>query len=338
MEATNSKPQYLWLSILIPVYKVQDYLEACAHSILTQTGNGIEVIFLDDASPDECSKILSELLIQYPEQIRTLKNDNNQGISAVRNTLLREARGDYIWFVDSDDLVEKGVIESLKKITDCHSPDLIMFDFKSFDSKSKIQHRSYKNHVSTFFGPSQVLSEDQNKLLTGLFKTGQFHPWSKVIRKACWPEHLIFPVGRIFEDLSVFPRLALHIKTFYHVPAVWLAYRQREGSALSQLTSKHVLDWMRALEGFPDDLKVAPFVLDEDAQFEVAHFCTRTFIRASKRQAKLKSEKKQEWQSRFTTLWERSSPLSRKEMIRRYLRRGHWLRGLQFMYWSFFNR
>ena len=99
---------WAWLSILVPVYKVEVYLQECAQSILAQAEAGVEIIFLDDASPDGSAAILKDLQHSHPHQIRLLRHDLNQGISAARNALLKAAQGEHIWFIDADDILEAG--------------------------------------------------------------------------------------------------------------------------------------------------------------------------------------------------------------------------------------
>lgn len=331
--AMDSPEPRFWLSILVPVYQVQAYLQACADSILVQADAGVELVFVDDASPDGCADILSNLLAAYPDQVRVLRHDHNQGISAARNTLLQAARGRYIWFIDSDDLLERNAIAELKAIIQATSPDWVMCDFRQFEEGRDASRHTRHAHMTSFQGPKACFDGNADALLTGLFKTGQFHPWSKVIRAACWPSTLRFPVGRIFEDLAVYPRLALHIQSFQHVPHVWIAYRQRPGSALSGLSEKRIDDWMEALVGYPQDLAHHAPELAPDTRFEIAHFCTRTFLRAIKRQVKLKTSDTASWLPHFANQWQRASPLSYRELMHNYFVRGYWLRALQLAYW-----
>lgn len=329
----NHTIQKPWLSILVPVYQVESYLKSCAVSILDQVDIGVEIIFLDDASTDGCFAILKSLTETYCERIRVLQHSQNQGISAARNTLLKAASGTYIWFIDSDDLLEPNAIAELKSIINAHSPDMVMCDFRRFDDAIHSNQRAQNEHIRSFHGCTESLCHDQDLLLTGLFQSGQLHPWSKIIRKACWPQDLVFPVGQIFEDLAVYPRLALHIQNFYYAPKVWIAYRQRAESALSTLSTQKIHDWMNALVNFPQEITVFAPELKPSTKFEIAHFCARTFIRAAKKQSRLSVLSGTSWLPHWATLWQLSSPLSYRELMRNYFLRGYWLRALQFAYW-----
>jgi len=332
-QTTTVGEPLFWLSILVPVYQVQAYLQACADTILEQVDEGVEVIFVDDASPDDCATILASLKAAHPNQVRVLKHEKNLGLSAARNTLLNAAQGKYIWFIDSDDLLEKNTLSRLKTILKQTSVDLVMCDFRRFEDNPKAAQRSRYEHIASFQGPKNCLSKDQNLLINGLFKTGQFHVWSKVIRKACWPVSHTFPAGRNFEDLAVIPKLLVHIKTYYYEPKVWIGYRQRKGTISSTLSSERIKDWTQALVGYPYYIRQHSLYLGKSTYFEVAHFCARTFIRAAKKQARLHEIQQREWLPQFAQRWSLSSPLAFGELMGNYVKRGYWLRALQFFYW-----
>jgi glycosyltransferase involved in cell wall biosynthesis len=310
-----------WLSLLLPMYRVQAWLPACIDSLRGQLDEGVEVLFVDDASPDGSAALVEALL----PQARVIRQPLNRGVSAARNRLLDEARGDYLWFIDPDDLVEPGVIPRLKALLAEHRPDLLTCDFRAFDdgpstASVKPRHR----HIASFEGPAGVLMEDIDLRLRGLFVHGQFHPWSKIVRRACWPAGLRFAEGRIFEDMALYPRLALHTPRHLHVAEVWVAYRQRGGSLMSHLDTKRLDDWTLALDGLAAELPP----LQADTRFEIAHFCARTLLRARRRRLQLGGEALLGVKTDIER-FERSSPLSRQELLAAYFRRGRWLRGLQ---------
>lgn len=303
------------------MYRVEPWLRACIESLQPQLDEGVELVFVDDASPDGSAALVEQLL----PQARLIRQPENRGVSAARNRLLDEARGDYLWFIDPDDLVEPGVLGRLKALIGQHRPDLVSCDFRVFDdgpstASLKPRHR----HIASFDGPSGVPMEDVNQRLRGFFVHGQFHPWSKVVRRACWPADLRFPDGRVFEDMAVYPRLLLHTPRHLHVAEVWIAYRQRGGSLLSRLDVQRLDDWTWALAGFAAELPP----LDDNTRFEIAHFCARTLLRARRRRRQLGGEAL-EGLAMDTERFARSSPLTKRELLAAYFRRGRWLRGLQ---------
>lgn len=315
-----------WLSILLPVYGVAPYVLACAESILSQADQGVELLFLDDASPDDSAALIAALQSRDP-RVRLLHQTHNQGISAARNRLLDEAQGSYLWFVDPDDLMEPGAIARVQKAIAQHQPDLLMCDFRAFDDGATEPGRARYQHIASFIGPP--LGEDVDSLLSGLFQAGQLHPWSKIVRRAAWPTTLRFPVGRVFEDLSVYPRLAVHLKRYVHLPEVAMAYRQRAGSTLSQLNESRLGEWMSALDGYAAELPS----LQDSTRFEIAHFCARTLVRASKRRSRLSSTGLKADLQRYAQQFRSASPLPPAQLLNVYLKQGKWLRWLQLRYW-----
>ncbi|MCE4539322.1 glycosyltransferase [Pelomonas sp. P7] len=310
-----------WLSLLFPMYRVEPWVGACIASLKPQLDEGVELVFVDDASPDNSAALVEQAL----PQARVIRLPSNQGVSAARNRLLQEARGDHLWFIDPDDLVEPGVIPRLKALLQRHDPDLLTCDFRAFDdgpstASTKPRHR----HIASFDGPSGIVMDDVDLRLRGFFVHGQFHPWSKVVRRSCWPADLRFPEGRVFEDMALFPRLALHTARHLHVAEVWIAYRQRQGSLLSALDVKRLDDWTLSLDGYAAELPP----LGDDARFEIAHFCARTLLRAKRRRLQLGGEALAGLKT-DAERFDRSSPLTRRELTAAYFRRGRWLRGLQ---------
>lgn len=116
------------ISIVVPVYKVEKYLERCVNSILSQTYTNIEVILVDDGSPDKCPE-MCEQLEQKDDRI-VVVHKKNGGLSSARNVGLVKATGKYIGFVDSDDTVEPNMYEELYKKIKKYNCDFVMSDYK----------------------------------------------------------------------------------------------------------------------------------------------------------------------------------------------------------------
>ena len=104
------------VSVVIPVFKVRNFIERCATSLFEQTLEDVEYIFVDDASPDDSIEILKECLERYPKrkaQVQILTHEQNKGLPAARNTGLAVATGEYVFHCDSDDWVESTMLEDL---------------------------------------------------------------------------------------------------------------------------------------------------------------------------------------------------------------------------------
>ena len=114
------------VSIIVPVYNVEDYLVRCLDSLVSQTFKSYEIICIDDASPDNSKAILENYLQKYPSLIRVLHNQENLGLGYARNIGLSQARGKYVLFVDSDDYVKQDYVESYYKEMENNPADIIV--------------------------------------------------------------------------------------------------------------------------------------------------------------------------------------------------------------------
>lgn len=121
------------LSIIVPIYKAEQYIERCARSLMEQTmQEGIEFIFINDCTPDRSMDILYEVIRGYPErvnQIRIIENAQNKGISLTRKIGVEFAQGDYIGWCDSDDWIESDMYESLYRATQNGKIDIVVCNF-----------------------------------------------------------------------------------------------------------------------------------------------------------------------------------------------------------------
>ena len=317
-----------WLSILMPVYRVGEALDECLRSIFDQQADGFEGILVSDGCDAEETARMRAWAARHPASMRIVDHPTNLGVSAARNTLLGAARGAYLWFFDPDDIMEPGALARLERLLAEQRPDLVMCDFRTFDDvpvpASGVPASSvHRSHVRVFEGASEVLSHSREALVAGLFRTGQFHPWSKIVRRGAWPSGLVFPVGRVFEDLAVFPRVALGAATHWHVPQVWVSYRQRARSLLSSLDEKKLDDWTLALSGFAGDLRASSLRQDPRMVFEVSHFCARTLLRAVRRHDRLAPWPGAAQRLRnYVDRWRLSSPMDADQLARAYLARG----------------
>ena len=120
------------VSVVIPVFKVRNFIERCATSLFEQTLEDVEYIFVDDASPDDSIEILKECLERYPKrkaQVQILTHEQNKGLPAARNTGLAVATGEYVFHCDSDDWVESTMLEDLYVTAIQNSADIVWCDW-----------------------------------------------------------------------------------------------------------------------------------------------------------------------------------------------------------------
>ena len=320
-----------WLSLLVPVYNVADWLPACLDSIASQSLAGVELLFLDDCATDTSPALVEDWIQRHPTlNARLLRHERNQGLSAARNHLLDAAGGEYVWFLDSDDVLTAGAIASLRQTLERQPVDLVVCDFAYLREHPRLKHRLRgEHHVRSFAGPSSAPSSDTAALLDGLLRLGYLHSWSKIARRALWGDDLRFPVGHTFEDMATTPDLAVRARSHVHVPEVWIGYRQRAGSILSTASLHKTDDMMRALQGLPQRLR--PFSNSEaGVRFAASHFAARSFIGAARfASRKGDPERLQRYREAFLA----ALCLPMEDLMAQYLRRGWWWRALRLRHW-----
>lgn len=223
------------LSILIPVYNVANYLSECLDSIMEQVDNSCEVIIYDDCSTDSSREILLDYKNQFP-QIQLILGEKNKGVSLARNILFDKSQGDYIWFIDSDDFLNKDsinkVLDSLKEKT---YYDVIIFDFIFFD-KSKDQYNIEKCYLNN--------GKNYLNVLTHLRKN---YIWNQVFNRRSL-EGIRFASKKRFEDIIFVTDISDRIQSIKYIEAPLINYRYRTGSSVNSFKSiEYVDDYLFAL-------------------------------------------------------------------------------------------
>ena len=143
----DSVEGYGLISVIIPVYNVEKYLKQCVDSVLKQTYRNIEIILVDDGSTDSSGHICDEYL-NVDERIKVI-HKKNAGLSEARNHGLDSANGDYVYFLDSDDWIQKDTLSSLMQKAHETNVDIVFFDSKSFEDSDKgyqIPQRYIRKH------------------------------------------------------------------------------------------------------------------------------------------------------------------------------------------------
>lgn len=220
------------LSIIIPVYKVEKYITACLMSILPQIRReDVELIIIDDGTPDKSAKIAEELIKGYDNAY--IYHQSNEGLSCARNNGLRKATGNYIWFIDSDDSITDnsidGIIETLKR----ESPDLLQLSYqKTFEDG-----REPISCVSQWEGNWSGLEIIERGHLAA---PAQFTIYN---RKFLLNNSLHFVPGLLHEDSEFKPRATYLAKKISFYPHISYNYLQREsGSIMSSFKYKNAND------------------------------------------------------------------------------------------------
>ena len=222
------------LSVIIPVYNVEPYLEQCLDSVVNQTYKNLEIICINDGSTDNSLKILEK----YQKKDKRIKiiNQENKGVSAARNAGVDIATGEYITFVDSDDYLELNAYEeAMKVMLQDRSVDLIEFGIKPFTTSNDIVNKNRVNDIREYY----------RKRLNLVLYSGVV--WNKIFNlKRIKDIGITFPVEiRLFEDLYFSYAYAININKQSFVDLALYNYRVRCGSIVRQEINtnwKHCFD------------------------------------------------------------------------------------------------
>ena len=229
-------------SIILPIYKVEQYLHQCIDSILRQTYRNFELILVDDGSPDRCPQICDDYASK-DERIKVIHKKNG-GLSDARNMGLLHATGDYVFFIDSDDyLADDKVLKTI--VPKLSNIDVVLFKF-----------RKYYENTGDLGNPPFSFPSKEPRLTTvewliDLNNKDAFYnsAWSKVInRKLLVNNKIQFEKGLLGEDNDWFYQVLLCAKTFDYIDEPFIIYRQRCNSITSSYKLKNLSDLIYILD------------------------------------------------------------------------------------------
>ena len=246
------------VSVIVPVYKVEPYLRTCVDSILAQTFTDFELILVDDGSPDNCGAICDEYAF-LDSRVRVIHQEN-QGVSAARNLGVKEAKGKYIAFVDSDDAIHPQMYEMLVPVLENTEYPLIHCAF----------HRSYDDDISSF--PERYMfSIDDVQIMTseeGMVRmmdgTHYGHYIWKGLYRAEYIRKYLFPDGVRWEDVIWSGEIVGNTEKYCYVPYDLYSYRINVSGLVKTETWVVYKDYFKALLEYLELTKqLTPKVLNE---------------------------------------------------------------------------
>ena len=221
------------VSVIAPVYGVENFIGRCVESLMNQTLDSIEYIFVDDATPDKSVDILKSIVDKYPTRkdfVKIIKHPENKGLPAARNTGLNEAKGEYIYHCDSDDFLEPLMLELLYDKAKAGGCDYVWSNwFLTFESNSRHMHQ-----------PSAT--SPRNALEIALAGGMKYNVWNKLVKHSLYEESgILFPEGRSMgEDMTMIRLLAKARKTA-NVEKPLYHYIRTNSGAMTQIYSDNHL-------------------------------------------------------------------------------------------------
>lgn len=248
------KEQNIFFSIIIPVYKVEKYLRECVNSVLDQTFKNIEVILVDDGSPDLCPQICDEFSMQ-DMRVKVIHKKNG-GLSDARNKGLEIASGKYILFLDSDDYyLDNMFLEKIEKKIRNKKIDILFHQRRYYIEATK-QFRDLPKQYNENINNIKEVGEILYQLSKDEFLEASA-PLKVIDRNLLLKNKLFFKKGILSEDVEWFFRLTPYIKKVMVTNDIGYCYRVRKGSITKSIGEKHVLDMINiVLENVEQLLKI----------------------------------------------------------------------------------
>lgn len=232
------------LSVVIPCHNVDRYLTDCVRSLQQNSDAGYEFIFIDDASTDRTHQLLDEAVVTLP-RAHVLRHDRNRGLAATRNTGLDVARGTYIAFLDSDDLVAPGYYRQLVAAISGLGVDFLRTDHVRFSGSRRVIDRIR-------FGPRKQAVAPRTGVLPSDRNTSVDYPfaWAGIFHRRLADRGLLHfdPRLRTCEDRPWIWRLHLHAESMAAVDLLGVLYRRDIKGSLSQVTDDRQFDFIPAFD------------------------------------------------------------------------------------------
>ncbi len=229
--------------------------------LFPQIGDKIELILIEDCSTDGKTKEKMKAWEKKTQNanIQFVYLEKNMGLSGTRNKGVSLAKGEYLWFIDSDDVVETNTVQSILNSIQKFQPDGIVFDFYKFDGNhgecndkepyidlKRSKYRSLK---------ASTVTENKEVLLQALFDDAQMYTWCYVIKKRFW-KPFPFPEGKMFEDVATIPKIMYSLNSLYYLQEPLYYYRQRENSILGSPTAESCLTMVKAIREIGKEFEV----------------------------------------------------------------------------------
>lgn len=298
------------ISVIIPIYNVEKYLRKCLNAIVNQTYKNLEIILVDDESPDNCSKICEEYA-KKDERIIVIHKKNG-GQASARNRGLDIATGDYISFIDPDDYIEKDFYEHLITLASEHNADIAECSFKKlYENTGKIE--------KVFKKENEIVVTDNEGALNRLFSEkfnvylNTIVTWNKIYKRKLFKK-IRFSEVRIYEELGTVYKVLFECKTFVTSSKIKYTYVQRDGSTLTRPFSEERLYMLDGIEQAINFLqKKGLYDIRIKAIRKYLETCTRFIKMSASMEEKEREVLRQKINAKFYTMHDELSKMLKKQ-------------------------
>lgn len=210
------------VSVIIPVYGVEKYIERCARSLFEQTLDDIEYLFIDDCTPDRSIEILEQVLEEYPHrkpQVTIHRMELNGGQAKAREWAIKNSTGDYIIHCDSDDWVDIDYYNALYDKAIEAGADIVVSDFKLSDG----------NHEEIHSG----IREIDNFLSDMMYSKVTWSLWNKLVSRSVYSKGFVAPQANVGEDMAIILQLSKMVEKVEYVSNVYYYYYYNQESTMN---------------------------------------------------------------------------------------------------------
>lgn len=226
------------VSILVPVYGVEKYIEKCARSLFSQSYSNIEYIFVNDCTKDNSIKVLNNVISEFPNRkkyIKIINHDVNKGLSAARETALNNCIGDYVWHIDSDDWISDDAVLKLVQKALVNNLDVISFDVLEVSSQKNILRKHSKSNSPSLMARNQLL------------RLEPFVIWSFFLKKSLFDDIQFDTKIGFGEDWALTPRVISNAKKIGNIDDICYYYnRLNINSYTANIEEKSIVSVLRA--------------------------------------------------------------------------------------------
>lgn len=225
------------VSIIVPVYNVERYLEKCLNSLVRQTLQDIEIIIVNDGSKDASQEIIDKFVERYPDKIISFQKENG-GLSDARNYGLDRCNGEFIGFVDSDDYVNETMFEEMYHLAKKYEAEMVICNLQKVNERGEITQKL--TQIPNF--PEKIILKDNISVFSDL----SYFACNKLFKKELFKEKR-FKKGVHFEDIQLIPQLLLECKVIAQTQKYHYQYFERSDS-ISKTHTEKGLDILKAVD------------------------------------------------------------------------------------------
>lgn len=234
------------ISVIVPIYNMEDYITVCVDSLLHQTYPELEIILVDDGSKDR-SGAICDSYAKADERVRVIHKENG-GLSDARNAGMRIARGAYLGFVDSDDWADPNLFSRLYDALIQKRCQIAVCGKKYACNDGHLFHPCTNDTACRNYNDGALYVMDEQEALLALARERQFqsHAWGKLFCRSVW-EGIFFPKGKYYEDIYIMHRVFSNASRIAFLDQPLYYYRRREDSIVRMKNMDGVMDCLEAL-------------------------------------------------------------------------------------------